>query len=428
MSKFKYFFPDSQDFVDPSFDFLKETRNEHRVRQRDDFYPHEVFKREFLFPYDGMLVSKAVVDGLGNGESKYTRAQRQRFYRAKMKSFFRLPENMLSMGDCGAFTYVGQENPPYTVDEIVDFYEDSGFDLGVSLDHIVFGYDNPKKIIIGEELDECIRRQKLTLDNAEKFLKASEDARFTPYGVAHGWNAKSYTESVRALIQMGYKHITMGGMVPLKTPQILEVLKSTHPYLKTDTKVHLLGIARPESFKDFMSFGVTSIDSTTPLQQAFKDKRNNYHVVDGNAYVALRVPQLDGNLTLSRKIKSGEIDQDVARVLERNALSALRAYGKREISTDEALSALVDYEILHSGVDKADKVRNEYWRTLNERPWDDCDCDVCKQIGIEVIIFRGAERNRRRGFHNIQVLYKKLQTTLNMNTALESRLKNDNRI
>lgn len=43
LSKLKYFFPDSQDFIDPSFDFLRETRNEHRVRQRDDLYPHEVF-------------------------------------------------------------------------------------------------------------------------------------------------------------------------------------------------------------------------------------------------------------------------------------------------------------------------------------------------------------------------------------------------
>ncbi|MBD4383928.1 tRNA-guanine transglycosylase, partial [Xanthomonas citri pv. citri] len=51
MSKLKYFFPDSQDFIDPSFDFFRETRNEHRVRQRDDQYPHEVFPH----PYDGML-------------------------------------------------------------------------------------------------------------------------------------------------------------------------------------------------------------------------------------------------------------------------------------------------------------------------------------------------------------------------------------
>ena len=41
----------------------------------------------FSHPYDGMLVSKAVVDGLGGGESKYTRAQRLRYFRNGMKHF-----------------------------------------------------------------------------------------------------------------------------------------------------------------------------------------------------------------------------------------------------------------------------------------------------------------------------------------------------
>ena len=32
---------------------------------------------------------------------------------------------------------------------------------------------------------------------------------------------------------------------------------------------------------------------------------------------------------------------------------------------------------------------------------EDLYMPVCKQIGVEVIIFRGADRNRRRGFHNL---------------------------
>src|SRR5262249_40412904 len=55
-----FFFPDSQDLVDPSFDFRTEQRSETRVRQRDDLYPHEVFASP---PYDGILVSKGIVDG-----------------------------------------------------------------------------------------------------------------------------------------------------------------------------------------------------------------------------------------------------------------------------------------------------------------------------------------------------------------------------
>ena len=56
----RFFFPDSQDLVDPSFDFETEQRSEHRVRHRDDLYAHEFFAEP---PLDGLLVSKAIIDG-----------------------------------------------------------------------------------------------------------------------------------------------------------------------------------------------------------------------------------------------------------------------------------------------------------------------------------------------------------------------------
>lgn len=65
-----FFFPDSQDQIDPSFDFGRESSSPDRVRQRDDRYAHEVISPA---PYTGILLSKALVDGPG---SKYTFAQR----------------------------------------------------------------------------------------------------------------------------------------------------------------------------------------------------------------------------------------------------------------------------------------------------------------------------------------------------------------
>jgi hypothetical protein len=49
----KFFFPDSQDQVDPSFDFDTEERARLRLRHRDDMYAHEVFAKP---PFDGVLV------------------------------------------------------------------------------------------------------------------------------------------------------------------------------------------------------------------------------------------------------------------------------------------------------------------------------------------------------------------------------------
>src|SRR4051812_11773786 len=81
-----FFFPDSQDQIDPSFDFEREASSLDRVRQRDDRYAHEVMSPA---PYTGILLSKALVDGQG---SKYTFAQRHRLYRLGVRRFFRLDD------------------------------------------------------------------------------------------------------------------------------------------------------------------------------------------------------------------------------------------------------------------------------------------------------------------------------------------------
>src|SRR5947207_9172797 len=120
----KFFFPDSLDLVDPSFDFETETRSASRVRQRDDVYAHEVFARP---PYDGLLVSKAIVDGTASSNGRYSLAQRHRLLREGVRQFFRLDSrvefsHIETMGDCGAFSYVKEDVPPYTADDVLQFY------------------------------------------------------------------------------------------------------------------------------------------------------------------------------------------------------------------------------------------------------------------------------------------------------------------
>ena len=131
----KFFFPDSQDLVDPSFDFEKESRSETRIRHQDDQYAHEVFSKP---PYDGILVSKAIVDGTSEGSGRYTLAQRHRFYRVGVREFFRLGDSKLeTMGDCGAFSYIREPVPPVSAEEVFNFYDECRFDYGVSVDHII---------------------------------------------------------------------------------------------------------------------------------------------------------------------------------------------------------------------------------------------------------------------------------------------------
>lgn len=70
----------------------------------------------------GILVSRAIVEGRGkvDREAKYTEAQRQRLLRRGVREFFRLVGRpLLTMGDCGAFSYVSEPTPPVTVDEVI---------------------------------------------------------------------------------------------------------------------------------------------------------------------------------------------------------------------------------------------------------------------------------------------------------------------
>ena len=56
--------------------------------------------------------------------------------------------------------------------------------------------------------------------------------------------------------------------------------------------------------------------------------------------------------------------------------------------------------------------RDAYEELLRREPWNDCDCPICDEHGIEVAIFRGNNRNRRRGFHNTRRFYDEFERAL----------------
>jgi hypothetical protein len=404
----KFFFPDSQDFVDETFDFESETRSDDRVRQRDDRYPHEIFQS---VPYNGLLVSKAVVDGMGAGTGKYSGAQRHRFLRVGVREYFRLYSREIeTMGDCGAFTYVRQPKPPYTAEEVADFYADCGFDYGLSVDHVILGYKSEyDRHLKGVDLvpSDWRARQELTFELAEDFLRYCEKKsyQFVPIGVAQGWSPQSYAHAVETLQSLGFRYIAFGGFVPLKTPDILECLRAANLVRNPSTKFHLLGITRCENVQTFGEFGVVSFDSTSPLRKAFKDDKNNYYTLEGT-YSAIRVPQVDANPDLLRRIVAGQVQQDIAREHEQRCLATLIKFDRGEATLEETVRCLRAYEeIFDSKSDRSSVYRN----VLKDRPWRDCPCEICRRLGIHVIIFRGAERNRRRGFHNLYVFNQQLQ-------------------
>jgi hypothetical protein len=333
-----------------------------------------------------------------------------------VREFLRVPflrdRRIETLGDCGAFSYVREQEPPFKVPEVVEFYDECGFDHGISVDHVILAYlpdaDGSLPEMEPAVIAEHQRRQKLTVQLAQEFweLHRRQGCRFTPLGVAQGWSPASYADAVEQVQNIGYKRIALGGMVPLKTGEILASLEAVAAVRRPDVTFHLLGVTRTEHVEAFKRYGVTSFDSTSPLLQAFKDNRDNYHT-ERRTYTAIRVPQVEGNPRLQRSITAGKVDQERARALERACLEGLRAFDAGRMSLDQVLEPLAAYERLYEG---KEQVRTAAYRELLEdRPWKECPCEVCRTLGIEVVIFRGAERNRRRGFHNLFVFYQRLR-------------------
>lgn len=403
----KFFLPDSHDMVDPSFDFVTETRAEFRVIQRDDLYAHEMFQS---IPFHGVLVSMGSIGGAGTG--RYTLAQRYRLRRLGVREFFRIPETsrLETMGDCGAFSYVMEKEPPISTSEVVTFYNDCGFDFGISVDHIIVGFkpEYDKKDDVPEDWKN---RHDITLQRAKEFLKLCNNVSFEPIAVAHGWSPRSYAIAFKELQEEGFQTIAIGGLVRLKTTDIMSILESVSEFRKQGTEIHLLGVSRVDHVNDFSNLGVKSFDSTSPLRQAFKDERDNYYTQD-RAYSAIRIPQVKANLKLKKRIAQGEVDGLEALRHERSCRDSIARYDIGKESLSEVLKHLKKYEDIYDGK----KTRIERYReVLTEKPWKKCKCDICKKLQHHVILFRGSERNRRRGFHNVYVVNERIKQELNKN-------------
>lgn len=104
---------------------------------------------------------------------------------------------------------------------------------------------------------------------------------------------------------------------------------------------------------------------------------------------------------------SDEIEFAEYRRLEQEALSALREFSAGTRELDPTLEAILEYDKILG--EKREVHEDLYREVLSERPWEQCGCNICSEIGIDVIVFRGNNRNRRRGFHNTHVYYNQIQ-------------------
>lgn len=411
-----YFFPDWDDYVTEPF--IHEVNTEDRPARTTKRYAHQVFGATQT-PYDGMLVSLAQIY---TGKGTLSRLDAESVDRTALRKAMKIPKCLLLFGDCGAFSYVFDEKPPFTAEEAARLYHRYGFDMGASVDHIpipeiVVENDKGQLARKALTLDERKARMRLTAHNAEAFLAARRKHRyrFVPIGVIQGLDTRSYVKYVHDYIDMGYQHIALGGLVPKSDSDIVEICSAVRNAIQRRTRgekqnvwLHLFGILRPKIQPAFRLLGVSSFDSASYLRKAWLRSDQNYLAGDGSRwYSTIRVP-----LSSSAKLREAAAQQDISEdklvKMENRCLVALKNFDGSKATHREVVDAVNLYGPLLERRGEDNHFFEKHNAVLNDQPWKQCRCPVCRDIGIDVIVFRGTGRNKRRGFHNTWVFYHKL--------------------
>ena len=402
--------------MDPDFDFIRDQPTQGRNRSHD-LFAHELLESP---PYDGLLASRSLIEGASSSK-RYSQAQKYRVLCEGLRAHFRYPTAPFEgdpfdfpiMGDCGSFSYVDQRIPPYGAEDTLEFYRAAGVQYGVAPDHIILEHnalwDKPRLLppLIEERLN-------FTLRTAQQFLKLSQESKvgFVPIGAIQCWSPGSSAKNAVALVRQGYRYLGLGGLVARKTDQIYEMVSAIRNAIPSDVKLHLFGFSRIDDLERFSNLGIDSFDSTSPMLKSFKDDEFNYFDEKGKHLIAIRIPPRD-EAKVKQRIQSGQLNGEKVRETEDRALSAVRKFDLGKISIEEALEDIHSYEtLLRPDVD----YRKAYRNTLQRKPWKDCPCAICRKIGIEVILHRNLNRHKRRGFHNLYVLHKKVVKLRNMKT------------
>lgn len=407
-----FFLPESKDLVDPAYDFRKDSYHQNRVNGfNHDVYAHEIYDSP---NFDGLLVTKSIITS--DVEDKIIHA-------GGIHNYYRLPKEYPILGDCGAFQFIQEKQPPYKCKEICDYYHKLGFDFGISLDHVIvdydLAYDEGRELFTQVPTDDMKYRYRLTLSNAKRILNLVKrhDMTFKPIGCVQGWSPVSYHNAIKELIDCGYDYIALGGVAKASNEVIIPILDEIRQtVVNAGAKLHVLGVARLNILDEYSKTNVVSCDSASTLMQAFKSNKENYHTPEKN-YTAIRIPAVYGDMSpkvrkLLRPFKDlGDAEGMTKRQaqlggFEQEALKAVRAYARRRISLKKAMQSLIKYEDEFQGEKKYYLLFEE---TLHDRPWEKCPCTICRQLGVEVVIMRGNNRNRRRGFHNTYVFFKQFK-------------------
>jgi hypothetical protein len=403
-----YFLPDWDDLLDPHFDFVGDAFSGSTRQVRGDRHCAVLMQPRRLC--DGILVSLAQ-HVTSKGPLRKILGNEEGLAPPQLRNQFGLANDQWLFGDCGAFSYVNEDSPAIQVEQAATLYDLHGFDFGASVDHIPVQrvIRNGKTIDLSESARKA--RVKQTHENARDFMQTVLDQKlaFTPVGTIQALTPPGYAKAVIKYVQeFGYRHIAIGGLVPLQDDHILEIVTKVMTAAKQQGAkrpwVHLFGVFRPKLQRAFRELGVDSFDSATYFRKAWLRSDQNYLAANGAWYTALRVPMTTDGRT-RKKLLENEADLAQLEREEAQVLCLLNEFSTGSVPVNAVVDALLTYDEHLTRSSDSRSLRDKYRKTLQDKPWMSCTCPFCLEAGIHVLIFRGANRNKRRGAHNTLMLY-----------------------
>jgi len=408
--KIKYFLPDWDDLLDEQFDFETDTFSGDSRADRNDKHCSILMKPKLMS--DGVLVSLAQHITSKGPLRRIIGTESNSLAPQNLRLRFGLEIDQILFGDCGAFSYVNEDVPTITVEQAIAMYELHGFDFGASVDHIPVQKVKRNGSVIELKEQERLERIKITSKNAETFITLAKrrQVSFTPVGTIQALTSDGYAQMAALYHEFGYRHIAIGGLVPLGDELVKEIVTKVMNVvskLKPRPWIHLFGVFRPKLQQTFRELGVDSFDSATYFRKAWLRSDQNYLAQNGEWYAALRVPMTKDGRT-RKELEQAGFDLSILEVQEESVLQLLCRFDKDEVGVEEVLDAVIEYDKHLTRSSDISSLREKYKRTLEDRPWRECDCPFCRKNGIHVLIFRGANRNKRRGAHNTLMLYESM--------------------
>jgi hypothetical protein len=161
---------------------------------------------------------------------------------------------------------------------------------------------------------------------------------------------------------------------------------------------------------------IESIEQETILNLEDKEAliqlvKNNQNDVDKNIIELIELRTVLGTTEIDKLIllvrnNQKEFKQKIIELIELRTVldpdekeELNQSITKNQYNFEKRIKKMTNYYL---------NLESENKKVLNDKPWEKCNCVICKKHGIQVLVFRGNNRNRRRGFHNIYQIYNNL--------------------